>query len=465
MPKDDLLTLTRFEIDNFMRIVHFELDTDGGVVEIAGANGNGKSAVLAAWDAMLAGAGAVPEKPVHAPAAGEPAVEKYRIKGTFSAHGKPEYVITVTGRDGGKPTLKVERADGGRIEGGAQTFLNDLTGCVPFDAMEFSRMKPADQRGKLMQLVGLDFSDLDARLSRLRKDREALASVVKRANGAADTATHHPDAPAEEVSVEKLTAELQEAQEAETAFARKEAAYKATKQRIETGKQVIADTQRQIEELNKKLAEARKLLAECEEQAAREKAEAEAVPEFDIDEIRKRLNQVGEINAKVRDNQQREKLIAEAKRVKAEYDEFTQQIAEAEESKRKKLADAEFPYPGLGISDDGVTLKGVPFEQGSQAERVLAGAAIFLGILKAQNRRIRMLKVQDGALLDSNSRQKLRDMVREAGGNGLLEVVEATEQTAIIMEAGESRKADTSPAGTGASGGNATSKKRRLIEA
>jgi hypothetical protein len=422
------LTLSRFEIDNFMRITHFEMDADGGVIEIAGANGNGKSAVLAAWDAMIAGAGAVPEKPVHA---GE---ERYRISGTFSCEGKPEYIVTITGRDDGKPTMKIERCDGKPFEGGKQTFLDDLTGCVPFDATEFARMKPADQRARLMQLVGLDFTKLDYELQQARKQRESMAPVKKRTRGAADTAPYHGDAPKAEVSVADLSLELTKAQEAEVEFERKRGEY-------ERAKSMIKAAQAEIEQFEKRLQQAREDLARAEIMTSKAKDAAENVPEFDIEGIRTKLAGAEAINRKVRDNARRTELVAEAVKVEKEYDAFTARIEAMEAEKLEAIGNATFPYPGLGFTDDGVTLNGVPFDQGSQAEKVLAGAAIFFGILKAQKRRIRHVNVTDGALLDATSRAKLRAMAKDAGGEGFLEVVEVTGQTAIVMVAGESKRA------------------------
>lgn len=421
------LRLVKLEIENFKKIVYAEVDVDGVEVEIAGLNGHGKSSVLDAYDVLMEGAGAVPEKAVRE---GE---KKWRITGQFGVGREVEFTCTATGTVDGRPRLEITRTDGQPLGDTDRAFLSALTGGVPFDPQEFASMKPAEQRQKLMRLVGLDFTNLDAEEKKLRAQREALAGTVKNAKGAFEMAKTHGDAPDAEVSVKDLSAELQRAQDAEIEFERKKADFKRAEGRV-------AEHKATISRLEAQLAEARKSLPVLEAEAANAKEAAESVPEFDVADIRARLGNAEAINAKVRDNRRAEELRDAWRKVQDEYDGYTRRIEQIEAERRAKLEKAQFPYPGLGVSDSGVILDGVPFEQGSDAQKLLAAAAIFLGIAKAEGRRIRNVSIRKGALMDRTSRQKLRELVTAAGGTSLIEVVDETPQTSIVMEAGRSRK-------------------------
>lgn len=421
------LRLVKLEVENFKKIIYAEVNVDGDEIEIAGQNGEGKSSLLDAYDVLMEGAGAVPEKAVRE---GE---KKWRITGYFGVGREVEFTCTATGTIDGRPRLEIARTDGQPLGDTDRAFLSALTGGVPFDPQEFASMKPAEQRQKLMRLVGLDFTALDAEEKKLRAQREALASTVKNAKGAAESAPMHADAPETEISVKDLSAELEKAQQAEIEFERKKAEYEKAKRRVDDSKALIA-------RLEQQLADERKLLVKLEGEAANAKQVAENVPVFEVDDIRERLANAEAVNAKVRDNRRADELRDAWRKVQDQYDGYTKRIEQIEAERRAKLEKAQFPYPGLSVSDSGVILDGVPFEQGSDAQKLLAAAAIFLGIAKAEGRRIRNVSIRKGALMDRKSREKLRAMVQAAGGTSLIEVVDETPQTSIVMEAGRSRK-------------------------
>ena len=83
-------------------------------------------------------------------------------------------------------------------------FLEDCLGKLGFDPESFLRMDPKKQAEVLRELVGLDFSALDAERAKIYENRTLLAREGKSLRGQLDGCKKHDDAPAEEVSITEL---------------------------------------------------------------------------------------------------------------------------------------------------------------------------------------------------------------------------------------------------------------------
>lgn len=419
------LTITKLIVENFKRIRVAEIEPHGALVNIGGNNAQGKSSALDAIMAALCGAKAVPAKPIHE---GE---KSARVTVEIGDEGKVEIVVTLTVTDAG-PKLKVARADGGVISK-PQSYLDALTGGgFSFDPLEFARAKPADQRETLMRLAGLDFDAIDGRRKAAFDDRTLVNRQLKEVAAQLKASTFDASAPASEVSVAEISAELEQAQAAETEFTRKEAQAKATKQRIDNGKAMIADINEQIVALEKKREEATRLLVDLEQQLEREIEDAQSVEEYDLDEIRARLADVERVNAAVRANAEHKKLKQRVKGLEAEAESLTKAIEKCDEEKRAALGAADLPVDGLGIDDEGVTFNGLPLAQASQAERIRVSTAMAL----AMRPRLRVVFIRDGSLLDSQARQQVREMAEKAGAQVWMETVGVSNDTEIVFEDG-----------------------------
>src|SRR5690606_37375413 len=101
-----------------------------------------------------------------------------------------------------------------------------------------------------------------------------------------------------------------------------------------------------------------------------------------------------------------ERADAEVARLQAEADAKTTAIASIDARKAALLAAAQMPVAELGVADDGLTLGGVPFGQASQAERLRCSLAIAM----RQSPRLRDIWVRDGALLDDDGIELVRQM-------------------------------------------------------
>ena len=91
-----------------------------------------------------------------------------------------------------------------------------------------------------------------------------------------------------------------------------------------------------------------------------------------------------------------------------------------DEAKRKAIAGAKYPVPGLAFDQlGGVTLDAIPFAQCSSAEQLKVSVAIGIAL----NPSLRVLLIRDGSLLDAESLTMVRDMAQKAEAQVWLEAV------------------------------------------
>src|SRR3954469_4056624 len=129
------------EIHDFMRIEVVEISPEGDVVEITGANGQGKSSVLDGIMFALGGAKVAPAQAVR--------------RGASKASVKLDLgEITVERQRGeGADKLVVKSKDGG-VHPKAQGLLDGLVGGLAFDPMGFEQLDGKRQREVLLGILG-----------------------------------------------------------------------------------------------------------------------------------------------------------------------------------------------------------------------------------------------------------------------------------------------------------------------
>ena len=96
------------------------------------------------------------------------------------------------------------------------------------------------------------------------------------------------------------------------------------------------------------------------------------------------------------------------------------------------LAKASFPLPGLGFGINGVTYNGLPLEQASAAEQLRVSMSMAI----ASNPKLRVIRITDGSLLDSNSMAVIEEMCKAEDFQVWIEQVEETGKVGIFIEEG-----------------------------
>ena len=413
---DTGLRVVKLEVERFKRIRAVEItpDPNSSTVTIAGRNAQGKSSVIDAIWAALSGAAAVKGTSTTRPIRdGE---NSARVTVDLG-----DIVVTRTW-SGEKTALKVESKDGAKYSS-PQRMLDEMVGRLSFDPLAFASLPAKDQQSELLGLVELPFDP--AVLAGQRKsafdERTDAGRTVKQLKGQLDGFPELGDeVPDEPVSVAALVAELDTARELEVSI-------EVANDEIATARDILAETDRAISELREK---ENRWLEKLEETKAR----LAALPDrIDIEPIRSRIDNAETINAGVRRKQERQQVLDQLEDWREKQDALTARIAELDKTREAGLAAAEFPVPGLGFDEDGVTLDGVPFAQASAAEQLRVSVAMAMAL----NPKVRIIRITDGSLLDSENLALIEEM---AGANGFqvwIERVDESGALGVVIEDGE----------------------------
>ncbi len=427
------MKIVRFYAENVKRIKVVEVvpKKDASVVVIGGQNDAGKSSCLDAIEMALAGKRSHPTEPLR--------------KGAKSGRvvlDLGDIVVTRTFTKG--DTALVVESKAGKAFSGPQAMLDKLYGALTFDPLAFERQEAKEQAETLRKLVGLDFSDLEKLREKLYADRTLENKTLGMLQASLAGMERHEDAPAAEVSVQALSAELAAAEalakaagEEERKASQAASAHHGAAKEAQAAEEEIARLERQLEAAKGRHAALLVALDAAATQAeaagaAADKAKA-AVP--DTAPLHAKLAEAEGLNEKVRENFRygaQEEALSEQRKA---CDDLTHQIEAVDEEKGRRLAEAKYPVPGLSMSEDGAVLfNGIPFEQASTSDRIRVSVAMGLSL----NPKLKILLVRDGSLIGEKKLQVIEEMVREAGAQLWLEMMqeEPSGRTTVFIEDG-----------------------------
>jgi hypothetical protein len=397
------MKIIKLTAENVKRLKAVEIAPDGAVQVITGRNAQGKSSVLdAIWLAL--GGGAAARETTRPIRAGE---DKASVTLDLG-----DLLVTRTWA-GDKTTLVVKSAEGARYPS-PQGVLDALVGRLSFDPLEFTRLSGRDQIAALLDLVDLDVDlpALAAERAKLYAERTEIGRQGKVLEGQASGLGPMEDAPAEELSASDLIALIRsEQQEAE---------------RQQADRQSAARLDADVQRLNEQLEHARSALV-----AARD-AIASHRPVTDVAVLEANLSTVEETNRAIRRNADRSAVVGRLDAVRASYRETTAAIEKIDHAKAGALAKAVFPVAGLGFDDDGVTYNGVPFSQASSAEQIRVSLAMAMSL----NPELRVIRILDGSLLDSDSLRLISEMATEHDYQVWIERVADGSGVGVVIEDG-----------------------------
>lgn len=400
------MRVVRLEAENVKRLRAVEIAPDGNVVVVAGKNGQGKTSVLDAIWLALGGGQAVRDTNTTRP---------IRDGADMAQVTLDLGDLKVTRRWAGeKTTLKVESADGARF-GSPQQMLDGLVGRLSFDPLAFAQQDEKTQLATLLSLVELpfDLAKLDGQRRALYEDRTIVGRELRTLEGhLAGLPDVDGDVPAEEVSIADLMAQ------------------------ISAGQRAVANdmaTRVRYAEAQEKVAEARRIFAAAKAELDAAQQAVEALPELpDVDAIQARAESVEATNEKVRAKAERAKVEHALEVKRGEYDAHTDKIAQLDAETANAVAAAQMPIDGLGFTDDGVTYRGVPFKQASAAEQLRVSIAMAMAL----NPQIRVVRITDGSLLDSDNLALIEEMAADRDFQVWIERVDETGRVGVLIEDG-----------------------------
>lgn len=416
------MKIISLQAENVKRLTAVEIRPDGNVVQITGANANGKSSVLDALYWAFAGKSAVQRDPIRT------GQERARIvvdtgelvvHRTFSRKGDNEFTTS----------LRVENADGSKRTS-PQELLDKLVGTLSLDPMSFMALSPKEKFDVAKQFVsGVDFEAIAAANKEDYDARTEVRRKIKALKANADAIAVPDDLPEQPIDeaalLERMASAAERNSNIEKERMRRQSATKDANAALATA-----------EACRKKAAE---LLAQAE---ASEKTAAEIAHELatlpaledptEVSYVRSQIDAARKVNEQIKLRDERDRILREIAREEFTDEAYTEAMADREKAKQEAIAAAKMPVPGLDFGDGEVLLNGHPIDQASGAEQIRASIAIAM----AMNPTLRVIRVRDGNALDENGMRLLAEMAEEHDCQVWVERVDTSGAVGFVIEDG-----------------------------
>jgi chromosome segregation ATPase len=405
------MKILQLTAENVKKLRVVDITPDSDVVQITGKNGSGKTSVLDSIWWALGGTKEIQAMPIRK------GQESARIKLDLG-----EIVVTRKFTEKGS-TLTVENAEGARFPS-PQKMLDDLIGELSFDPLAFAKMEANSQYKELKRIakIEIDLDELDAQ-NKLDYDTRTLRNrEAKEYRTRAEGFEFKFEALEKPIDVNALVTELSNA-------AQHNADIDTRAQRREDAAAQIQSTQAEIVLLEAKVAAMKKQVAEWQEKLDK----AKPLPaKLVVDDLRAKITDAQAKNAEFALRAERDKLIEQAKTAEDASEALTAKMGERTKAKEDAIAAAKMPIDGLTLSDGGVLLNGIPFDQSSGAEQLRTSVAIAM----AANPKLKVIRIKDGSLLDEDGLAIIEGMAKGNGYQVWIERVDSSGKIGIVMEDG-----------------------------
>lgn len=464
----DSFRIIKIQAENIKRIRAISITPTGNLVRITGRNGQGKTSILDAIEMLFAGKNAIPAKPI-------------RI-GANNAHIIADIgniIVKRTWTADDKSYLTVEAKDGTKFHS-PQSLLDGLLGHLSFDPLAFSRMEPDKQFNILRKLVTLDI-DLEAvnlKRHNLYTDRTDTNREIKVFEAQLATIPE-VQAPDQEISIAQLSVQQKSLMDTihqndntrnlkrRAALDRIADATRKLSESTNTKKRLTTDLDSkyaQIQELEKKLAQTtaeidtifatitttdsailknKQDLAQANAESKTADTEIAGIIDPDLTAITKEIEQAEHTNTLVRSRKDRLVIQTKLETAMNESADYTAQIDAIDAMKLKAISNAKFPIRGLGfnLNNETVTFADLPLAQASSAEQL----KISIAIAMALNPKLRLIRITDGSLLDTQNLSMIADMAKANNYQVWIESVDESGKLGIYIEDGHIAAIDGTP--------------------
>ena len=434
--------IRKLVIENFKKITFLSLENnDDDLVEIQGKNAQGKTSVLEAIECTLLGDRKLPDNPIqNGKDIGQVIIETDEFK-VQKRLMKNKHGVTTT-------SLIVWDKEGNQINS-PQTFLNKVLGTSSINPMEFVFKKPLERVEILRKALAIDFTEIDKERGRLYQERLEVGRTLKLIEGQLieyRDLTRVPGATRSSAEILKdiAVAERPFARERESKKLREKEDARIAEHDAQDLKlqDLIRVKQKRISELEhlieKERAEGSKAVEQRKEVVAARQTLIDNQKEGYVvtqDQVEHKDKLMEELNAsalhakEVERFEQKGKLEQRYKETKEERDGITSAIEGIDEKKKQILRDTKFPIPGLAFGEEDVELDGITFANTSTAEKIRVSTAI----LMANNPSAKILRIEEGSLLDDRSKGELRKLCGQYGFQVFIETVKKDQNSNALM--------------------------------
>jgi hypothetical protein len=321
-------------------------------------------------------------------------------------------------------TLYVENTEGMRFKS-PQDVLDKLVGSLSFDPLAFMRMDKKKQFDTLRDLTGVDLSDLEKDRAEIAERGRVVKQDIKKLDAQIGALQVPEDAPDTEISATDILSGIQAAMERNRQNAARREALSvdgaAANRLAEEIKQLRITLEQKEREHSKKIDD----LVKNTEIAA-------GFVDEDVQSMQDKLHGIEEHNKAARTRIQKEKLTAEHDMKKNELTGMEAAITAIDMERITRITDAKFPLSGLSFGDGIVMYGGMPLDQSSSAEQL----RVSLAMAMALNPKLRVIRITDGSLLDTESMKIVEQMAESEDFQVWLECVNESGKMGIVIDEG-----------------------------
>ena len=426
-----------------LKAINIKPDPNQPIITIAGKNEAGKTSVLDAIEMAFAGADSIPEMPIRK---GEESgrivldLGDLIVKRTFTEKGS---------------RLVVETKEGA-VHKAPQAILDKLTGKLSFDPLAFMRQKPKDQCATLMDMLGLNFAELDVEADSIYENRRIVNGEVKAFEARSGTIAVPEGTPSAPVDVVALVAEYERLEAANKEQGKRteehQTALSDAKNRLMVHKQDGEKNDTELKAAMIELESLQKTIKVREDEKAQNAITVEegkeecgvlmeslenqkAIKLHDTTNLSANVVKANAVNKNVELRTQKAAIDHGIKDKMALSTGYTAALEGIEAKKKTAISEAKFPVDGLSFDKGSVLYKGVPLSQSSSAEAMSVSVA--MGI--AMNPDLRIMLIRDGSLLDDDHMEALEKMAAESDLQVWLEKV--GDAGSVVIEDGEIKEA------------------------
>jgi hypothetical protein len=431
------LRVISLQVENFKKIKVAHIEPKGSVIKITGANASGKTSALDAIYLALVGARGGPTAPVRRGA------ERGMVKVDLG-----EYIVTRQWYENGNPKgeMWIEAHDGRRY-GTPQAILDAAMGKISFDPLAFTHMEAKQQADELRKLL-----DLDEPLTKLKvvydenyATRTEEKRELDRLKAQRAALTYPEGLPAKKRNIDAMVEDLAKVSDYNMAIERE----KINRERIQAAQATLIDNEGQkrdrIAELHAEIKRLEKLAAEdrdnIEMNTRQMKAWKPLAEPKDANAISEEIAAARGVNAAIERREQGDRLDQQIDDKTETVAKLNRAIDDNRQAAADLIAKAQYPIPGLGFSEGEVTFNDLPFSQASDAEKI----KVSISIAMIGNPKLRVMRIKDGSLLDSNSMKVVEEMADEHDYQVWMEIVDQSGAVGVYLVDGEVAAIDGEP--------------------
>jgi DNA repair exonuclease SbcCD ATPase subunit len=425
MQQEKPLRIIRLIAENVKKLRAIQITPEGHIVQLSGPNAAGKTSVLDAIWYALGGGNSLPEEPIRKGAArGEIHLDlgEMLVTRTFTHKGSYLKVLNKDGLEWKSP----------------QKALDQLIGKLSFDPLAFTRLDETKQREQLLSIITIplsferlqqisgiavsaDTADPISAMNTVYKsifdERSEHNKNAKRLESAMAT-IKIPEGMEnlQPVSVAEILAEKQRLvdenlanEEVRRTLIDQEENVRSLNDRktdLEARKQELL---RQLTELEAFIAETENLLSAANDRLVEAENAVNALQDHDLSEIDARISKLDEDNRIANEVAKKKDLETELSQERSLAEQCTHRLEAIARYKSELMEQTNFPVKGLDFRSGKVAYNGVPLSQASAAEKLKVGMAIAMAL----NPKLRVIRIEDGSLLDRQSWKVIEEMAAQ----------------------------------------------------